>query len=119
MTHGGRKIGDAALLMTTWSDSEAELVRQILAAHDIPCQVVSDVPHTVLPLSVDGLGEVRLLVPSIELERAKDLIAQHRRDGMRVVEPADADSEADDEPVDEDGADRPGPSGRSAGSNRE
>ena len=43
------------------------MVRQLLATYGIPCQVVSDVPHTVLPLTIDGLnvGD-RNIIPAIQ-----------------------------------------------------
>jgi hypothetical protein len=72
--------------MSTWSDGEAEMVRQLLEGYGIPCQVVSDVPHTVLPISVDGLGEVRILVPADRLEEARRLLAEHRREGLSIVD---------------------------------
>lgn len=74
------------LLMRTWSDGEAELVRQILSVHGIPCQVVSDVTHTVLPLSLDGLGEVRILVPASQREEAEEILAEHRREGLEILD---------------------------------
>ena len=81
--------------MTTWNDQEAEMVRQILDAEGIPCQVTSDVPHTVLPIMVDGLGEVRILVAENHLERAKALIAEYRRRGIVA---ADDGTAREDEP---------------------
>jgi hypothetical protein len=74
-----------ALLMRTWNDGEAELVRHLLDSYGIPCQVVSDVPHSLFPLSVDGLGEVRLVVPAARLEEAKAILAEHRRQGMEGI----------------------------------
>jgi hypothetical protein len=81
----GEDPWSAVLLMRTWSDGEAEMVRRLLEAYAIPCQVVSDVPHTVLPLSVDGLGEVRILVARRNLESARALLADHLRQGFRMV----------------------------------
>ena len=77
---------DGVLLMRSWSDAEAELVRQILRNAGIPCRVSSDVPHAVLPLNVDGLGEIRLSVPPSELKRAQQLLAEHRREGLELVD---------------------------------
>lgn len=74
------------LLVRTWSDGEALLVRQLLASYGIPCQVVSDVPHTVLPLSVDGLGEIRILVPASRFLEARSLLADHLRQGLEIVD---------------------------------
>jgi 8-oxo-dGTP pyrophosphatase MutT (NUDIX family) len=87
-----------ALLMTTWSDGEAAMVRQILEQSGIPTQVVSDVPHTVLPITVDGLGEVRILVPAERLEEARALLEEHRRFAVEGEETRNGDREGDGEP---------------------
>jgi hypothetical protein len=78
--------GGGVLLLRTWNDGEAMMIKQLLATYGIPCQVVSDVPHTVLPISVDGLGEVRILVPGERLEEAKRLIAEHLRQGLELLD---------------------------------
>lgn len=89
-----------ALLTKTWNDGEAAIIRQLLETYGIPCQVVSDIPHTLMPLSVDGLGEIRILVPTSRLDEARALIADHRRDGLRVIRGGKqpADETRDDEP---------------------
>ena len=74
------------LLMRTWSDGEAELVRQILSVYGIPCQVVSDVPHAIFPLCVDGLGEVRIRVLASQLGEAEAILAEHRREGLEILD---------------------------------
>ena len=73
------------MLVRTWSDGEASLIRQLLGSYGIPSQVVSDVPHALLPLSVDVLGEIRVLVPAEHWADAQALIADHRRHGLRVL----------------------------------
>ena len=77
--------GASVLLMKTWSDGEAEIVRQLLDSYGIQCQVVSDVTHTVLPVSVDGLGEVRILVSPLDLDEAREVLAEHRRQGLEIL----------------------------------
>jgi len=91
---GERAPGSGRLLVRTWNDGEAALIRQLLASYGIPCQVVSDVPHTVLPLSVDGLGEIRILVPAARWDEAQALLADHRRHGLQVL-PGGRDGEDD------------------------
>jgi len=76
---GGGSDSATALLLSTWDDGEAEMIKQLLASYGIPTQVVSDVPHSVWPITVDGLGEVRVLVPAHRLEEARELLAEHRR----------------------------------------
>jgi hypothetical protein len=89
------------LLMTTWSDGEAAMVRQILASHGIPSQGVSHVPHSVLPFTMDGLGEIRILVPASRLREARELLAEHRRQGLEIIDggepPSDDATEEEDD----------------------
>ena len=66
-----------ALLLKTWDDGEAAIVRQLLEAYGIPCQVASD--------RLDGIGESRILVPRVRRREARRLLAEHRRQGMRVL----------------------------------
>jgi hypothetical protein len=81
---GGADAADAVLLLTTWDDGEAAMVRQLLENEGIPAQVVSQVPHSVWPITVDGLGEVRVLVSANRLQEARDLLEQHRRQGREI-----------------------------------
>ncbi len=81
----GTGEGEFVLLLRTWDDGEAEIVRSLLETYEIRCQVVSDVVHSLIPLTVDGLGEVRILVAAYDLEAARDVLAEHRRQGMEIV----------------------------------
>lgn len=80
-----KEAAGGVLLMKTWSDGEAEVVRHLLATYGIECQVVSDVPHMLFPLSVDGLGEIRILIAPEDREEAENVLAEHRRQGMELV----------------------------------
>ncbi len=80
----------SALLMRTWNDGEADIVRLLLEANDIPCQVVSDITHSLYPLSVDGLGEIRIFVPEASLEEASQILADHLREGFEEVSEGDS-----------------------------
>jgi hypothetical protein len=82
----GPEPGEPRLLLTTWSDAEAALVAQLLEQAGIPCQVVSDVSHALFPLTVDGLGAVRILVPASRHDEAAARIAEHRRRGFEIVD---------------------------------
>ena len=57
---------------------EARVVGSLLEAHGIMSVVSSDVPQSIFPLSVDGLGEVRLSVHPDEAEEARRIIESHR-----------------------------------------
>lgn len=57
-----------------YSDIESNQIRDILEQAGITCQVASDIPHTVFPVTTDGLGEVRVSVVEKDAERARQLI---------------------------------------------
>jgi len=78
--------GGEVVLLRIWSDGEAMIVQQLLAQYGIRSRVVSDVPHALLPLTVDGLGEVRILIAAEALDDATALLAEHRRQGLEVAE---------------------------------
>jgi len=65
---------------------EAELVRGLLVSYGITVRLGARVPHSVLPFTVDGLGEVRILVPAEDEDTANDLIARHRQAGLIVLD---------------------------------
>ncbi len=75
----------SALLVRCWDGGEASIIRQLLASYDIPCQIASSGPYTVLPFSLRGLGEIRILVSPSRIAEAKALLADHRRQGYRVI----------------------------------
>ena len=69
---------DLIVIFRTHSDIEAQIVRGLLETHGIMSVMSSDVPHSVFPLSVDGLGEVRLSVHHTEADDALRIIESHR-----------------------------------------
>ena len=69
---------DLVVIFRTHSDIEAQIVRGLLEAHGVMSVMSSDVPHSIFPLSVDGLGEVRIAVHPGEAEEAVRIIAGHR-----------------------------------------
>lgn len=78
---------DLVVIFRTHSDVEASIVRSLLEAHGVRSLVSSDVSHTVFPLSVNDLGEVRISVHQAEAEEALHIIETHRHDapGGQVV----------------------------------
>ena len=81
----------AHVIFQTWNDSEAELVRGLLESYGIPCQLSSQITHAVVPLTVDGLGEIRLSVPSEAAEEARLILEKHRTAGTHRSIETDAD----------------------------
>ncbi|MDE3155253.1 MAG: ribonuclease III [Acidobacteriota bacterium] len=77
-----------AVIFRTHSDVEASVVRSLLESHGLQVLTSSAIPHSILPLTVDGLGEVRLSVPEEDAEEAVRLIDSYRTtddEGRRVV----------------------------------
>ena len=75
-----------AVIFRTQSDIEASVVRGLLETHGIHALLASDLPHAVFPLTIDGLGEVRLSVREEEADTARRLIADFREEASaRVV----------------------------------
>ncbi len=68
------------VIFRTQSDVAASIVRGLLEAHGVPTVVASDLPHSIFPLAIDGLGEVRISVHPDDAEEARRIIESHRRD---------------------------------------
>jgi ribonuclease III len=64
------------VVFRTHSDIEASIVRGLLEAHGVFAALSSDLTHAVFPLSIDGLGEVRVSVPVSQADAARDIIRQ-------------------------------------------
>lgn len=58
-------------------DKEALVVKGLLESEGIMCSLSSDVPHTVIPVNIDGLGTVRITVSQRDAERAKGIIVAY------------------------------------------
>jgi ribonuclease-3 len=71
-------VADPIVIFRTHSDIEASIVRGLLEAHGVMSIVASAVPHSVFPLTVNGLGEVRISVRADEAEEARRIIESHR-----------------------------------------
>ena len=78
---------DIVVIFRTHSDIEASIVRGLLEANGIMTMLASDVPHSVFPLTINGLGEVRISVRSTDADDARRLIEAHRTElaNTRVV----------------------------------
>ena len=66
------------MIFRTHSDIEAQIVRGLLESHGVMSVVTSDVPHSIFPLSVDGITEVRIAVHEAEADDAQRIIEAHR-----------------------------------------
>ena len=57
-----------------WGPAEMEVNKTLLNSYDIPFMTRGQVPQSVLPLTTDGMGEIKILVPKKDAETAKKLI---------------------------------------------
>ncbi len=69
--------GDLVLCHKAWGEPKAQLIKGLLADFNIPVNMVTQVPSSVLPMTVDGLSEVRIMVRPRDLERARQIIADY------------------------------------------
>src|ERR1044071_590500 len=78
---------ELAVVFRGASEIEARVVRGLLETHGIPSLLSSDVPRSIFPLAVDGLGDVRVAVRPEDAEEAQRIIASYRTEvnGARVV----------------------------------
>ncbi len=63
--------GDLVLCHTVWGEPKAQLIKGLLEDFDIPVNFVTQVPASILPMTVDGLSEVRIMVRPRDLQRAQ------------------------------------------------
>jgi ribonuclease III len=78
-------MSELVVIFRTQSDVEARVVSALLDAHGIRVMLSSDVPHSVFPLTINGLGEVRLSVMDSDAEEASRIIQEHRSEGIGEV----------------------------------
>jgi hypothetical protein len=72
---------ESKVIFRTWDDTEAELIRGLLEIYGISCSVISDNTHSMVPLTVDGLGEIRLSVPEEAKEEVARILQEHQAAG--------------------------------------
>ncbi len=63
---------------SAWGSAEAEVVKSFLKSHGIPCLLKGLVVHSVHPFSMDGLGEIKILVPEKDFVLAKKLLTSRQ-----------------------------------------
>ncbi len=68
-------MSDWEVLTTVIGEPQAQLVASFLRGEGILVQFRTHVPHSVLPLMVNGLAEVRILVPAPDLPHAREALA--------------------------------------------
>ena len=71
-------MNELVTIFRTHSDVEASIVKGLLEANGVFSIVSSPVTHSVFPLTVNELGEVRIAVHPEEAEEARRIIDSHR-----------------------------------------
>ncbi|MFP4136659.1 MAG: putative signal transducing protein [Candidatus Acetothermia bacterium] len=61
----------------TWNEQKAELMKSLLEDYEINCYLSSHITHSVYPIPVDGLGEIRVMVPKDMEKKATDLLESY------------------------------------------
>jgi ribonuclease-3 len=79
-------VSASVVVFRTHSDIEASIVRGLLDSHGVQAFLSSDIPHAIFPLSVNGLGEVRVSVSASQADDARRLIEAFRRDDAGAPE---------------------------------
>jgi len=57
-----------------WGSVEAEVIKSFLKSHGIPCLLKGLVVQSVHPFSMDGLGEIKILVSKKDYALAEKLL---------------------------------------------
>jgi ribonuclease III len=95
MSDPERRAGDDSamtVVFRTQSDIEATIVRGLLESRGIYAAVSSGLTHALFPLSIDGLGEVRIAVMTPDADAARAIIREQRaQQQASEVVPFDAD----------------------------
>lgn len=61
-------------------ENEADLVQALLKANEIESIVTGNAVQSVLPFTVDGLGELRVMVRESDAEKARELLKEDREE---------------------------------------
>ena len=60
-----------------WGEPKAQMIKGLLEDFAIPVNLVMHAPPSVYPMAVDGLAEVRIMVRSRDLRKARQIIADY------------------------------------------
>lgn len=63
-----------------WGSAEAMVIKSFLHSQGIPCLLKGLVVQSVHAFSMDGLGEIKILVPEKDRDRAEELLKSHQKE---------------------------------------
>jgi ribonuclease III len=80
-------VDQLSVVFRTASEIEARVVRGLLETHGIPPLISSDLPRSIFPLAVEGLGDVKISVRPDDADEATRVIESYRTEapGGRVI----------------------------------
>lgn len=73
---------DIQVVTRVYGTFEAEILRGLLESFGIPVVLSHESAGTAIGLSVGALGEVEVLVPSTNLDKARDIIHRYQNDEL-------------------------------------
>jgi hypothetical protein len=62
-------------IFRTWEEPIADMAVDFLLSEGIAALKMCEMPRSVLPMTMDGLGEIEIRVPEDDVERAIEIIA--------------------------------------------
>jgi hypothetical protein len=73
-TNGRQNDEDLVEVTRVWEATEAEIIKGFLESEGIPCYFRGQILHSLYPIFVDGLGEIKIFVPKKDLKTALALL---------------------------------------------
>jgi len=73
----------------THNEVEANIIKSLLEAAGIDCLLVTQTPHNVYPVNVNGLGEFKIKVLDHSAEMAKTVIHEYQNSDMTEGDPTE------------------------------
>jgi tRNA (pseudouridine54-N1)-methyltransferase len=74
----GKDLNENLILAhKVWGEAKAQMIKGLLEDFAIPVNLVMHAPPSVYPIAVDGLAEVRIMVRSRDLRKARQIIADY------------------------------------------
>ncbi|MCD6451022.1 MAG: DUF2007 domain-containing protein [Acidobacteria bacterium] len=67
-------------LYTAMGSAEAEVIKGLLEANGIRCLLRGNIAQGVYPFTVNGLGEIKVLVNEEDYERAVKIIKEEKKE---------------------------------------
>lgn len=77
---------ESVCVHTAQGEFEAQLVKTFLQDRGVPCRFGGEALRKTHGLTLDGLGEVRILVASSDAEKARELLAEVASGALQIEE---------------------------------